>query len=72
MPPRIGRRRNGGQRDGLFLWSPGDDVCPAEVADNPRVRPCPVCRAPVTKGCRQWRRGRMVMMTGYHAARTRS
>jgi hypothetical protein len=71
MPPRMGRVRNGGQRDGLFRWSPDGDVRPAETLDNPRVRDCPICRAPVTKACRMWRRGRMIMMNGYHSARTR-
>jgi len=69
MPPRTGKIRNGGQRHGLWRWSPAGDIEPDRAADNPRTRPCPACGAFAGHACRLRSRRGYVNMTGYHPAR---
>lgn len=65
---RIGRRKTGGSGPGLFRWGPHGEQ-PAEIQDNPLLRPCPFCGASPRTRCRRPTRGGWTDITGFHEAR---
>lgn len=68
---RPGRRRNGGQRHGIFVFTgPGGQVKPDEVSGNPLTVRCTWCSAAPGQPCTQLARGgRRKAIHGYHPAR---
>lgn len=62
------RRGRGRSRDGLFVWTADGDTTPAEIVDNPRARPCPVCGVAAMHGCVS-RTRRRTPLADYHPAR---
>lgn len=69
---RVGRRKTGGSGPGLFRWGPHGEQ-PAEVEDNPLLRPCPFCGASARQPCRRPARGGTAELVGrFHDSRTAS
>lgn len=67
---RIGRRKTGGTRDGLFRWGPHGEQ-PDEVRDNPLTRPCGFCGAAPRQRCRRPGRGGWIELHDqFHDSRT--
>lgn len=67
---RHGRRKTGGNRTGLWRWGPNGEQ-PDEVQDNPLLRPCGFCGAPVRQPCRRPSRGGWTNLIGrFHEGRT--
>lgn len=69
MSTRAGRRKTGGQRDGLFAWA-SDGTQPAEVEDNPLTRPCGWCHASPGEPCRRPSRRGWVTCPPHDARKT--
>jgi hypothetical protein len=60
------KQRSYGRR-GLFEFAIDGDV--AEVPDNPLLRRCPSCNAPIGQRCTRPARGGRRDLSGYHDAR---
>lgn len=70
MSTRAGRRKTGGSGPGLWNWTPDGDQRPQEVRDNPLLRRCPWCRAPIGESCRKRVHGRWVPCPPHDARKT--
>lgn len=69
---RIGRRKTGGSGPGLFRWGPHGEQ-PAEVEDNPLLRPCGFCGVGPRQHCRRPSRGGWAELVGrFHDSRTQA